>query len=52
MLSDPRIFNWFVVALFTATSIRWMVAGALWQSLYWLLGAGINAVVTMGFDRG
>lgn len=51
MISDPRIFNWLVVALFAAASVRWMFAGHLWQSLYWALGASINAVVTMGFRQ-
>lgn len=46
ILTDPRIFNFIIIALFLIAGIRWTFAGDYWQALYWYCGFGINIAVT------
>lgn len=49
-LSDPRLFNYLAVAVFLLAAVRFAVEGRWVDSLYWLLGAGINALITWGYQ--
>ena len=50
-LLDPRLFNYVILILFTLATVRWAVAGAWWEALYWLGALILNAAVTWGFPR-
>lgn len=51
MFSDPRLFNYVLVALFTLAAVRWAAAGCWADSAYNLFAAGIQAVITWGYER-
>ncbi len=42
-LLDPVIFNYIILALYTLATIRWIVAGNVFQSIYWF-GATVMMV--------
>ena len=44
--ADPRVFNFVILALYIANSIRWAVAGNIADVCYWLSAAAITATVT------
>lgn len=48
ILANPAIFNWTIIGMFIAASIRWAVAGNLPQAGYWLAAAFLNVCVTLG----
>jgi hypothetical protein len=46
LLSDPKVFNYAIMALFGAASIRWGFAGS-WQScVYWAASFALTVAVT------
>lgn len=45
-LSDPRLFNLLIIALFIGAAIRWAFAGNWAQAGYWLSAAVLNVFVT------
>lgn len=48
MLSDPRLFNYVLIALNGCATLRWLAAGNWWAAGYWGCAAGLNVVVTFG----
>ena len=42
-LTNPGIFNIIILTLYVLATIRWMVAGNLFQSIYWF-GATVMMV--------
>lgn len=47
-LLDPRLFNYFICALFVCAMLRWAVAGHWGQTLYWFASVLITIAVTWG----
>lgn len=50
-LLDPRAFNFLIMGLYFANSIRWAFAGSWGDCLYWLAAFQITAAVTWGYQR-
>lgn len=48
MIAHPHAFNWIIVALMLAACVRNAFAGNWLQAGYWLCGALINVIVTVG----
>lgn len=51
LLLDPRLFNFLIMALYTASAIRWAYAGKWADCAYWSLALGLVLVVTFGYGR-
>ena len=51
ILFDPRIFNWVIMGLYLANSVRWGFAGSIADVCYWLSALAITATVTFGYQR-
>ncbi len=49
LLSDPRLMNCVIMALYAASAIRWGVAGKWADVCYWLSALAITATVTFGY---
>jgi hypothetical protein len=52
LISDPRFFNWLILILFAAASIRWAFARNWTQSGYWASALLLNIFVTCGAGGG
>jgi hypothetical protein len=50
-LSDLRAFNFVILTLYAANSVRWAFAGSWGDCLYWAAAFQITAAVTWGFNR-
>jgi len=50
-LSDPRIFNFIIMALYAINATRWAVAGKFPDMFYWLSALSITATVTWGYKH-
>ena len=50
-LLDPKIFNYLILALFAFATLRWALASAWWEALYWFGAFLLNVAVTWGFPR-
>lgn len=48
VLLDPRVFNFAIMALYGFAVLRWLVAGNLWASAYWLCALGLTIIITFG----
>lgn len=48
MLSDPRLFNFVLIALNLCAALRWAWHGDWWQSAYWCFAAGLSICVVFG----
>lgn len=51
ILSDPRIFNFVIMALYAASVVRWAYAGRWADACYWLSALAITATVTFGYKH-
>lgn len=51
ILSDPRAFNFLIMALYACASIRWACAGKWADMCYWLSALAITATVTFGYKH-
>ena len=51
MISDPRIFNFAIIALFFMTSIRWAFSGNWSQVIYWIAAAALNLATLPGTGK-
>jgi len=47
--SDPRLFNFVIMALYTLNAIRWAIARKPADMCYWLSALAITATVTWGY---
>jgi hypothetical protein len=47
-IKSERFFPSVIIALQACAAARWAAAGSAWNSLYWGLAVGLNAVVTFG----
>ena len=50
-LTDPRVFNYFILIVYALNSARWAIAGSWGDCLYWLAAFQITFAVTFGFHR-
>ena len=51
LILDPRIFNFVIIALYCANSIRWAVYGSWADMFYWLSALAITLTVTFGYKH-
>lgn len=51
LVSDPRLFNYVLIALNAAAALRWTIALRWWEVAYWLAALTLNVVVTWGYQR-
>jgi len=51
MISDPRIFNFAIIAMFLAAAIRWACAGNWAQVAYWIAAAVLNIATLPGVSK-
>lgn len=51
LLSDPKIFNYVIMSLYVANSLRWAFAGSWGDVAYWAGAFWITASVTWGYTR-
>ena len=51
LLLDPRFFNFLIMALYTASAIRWAYAGKWADCMYWCGALWITAAVTFGYKH-
>ena len=49
MISDPRIFNFVIMALYALNAARWAYEGKWADTCYWLSALSITATVTFGY---
>lgn len=45
-LSDPKLFNYLIMVMYTLNAGRWALAGKLADVCYWLSALAITATVT------
>ena len=48
ILSDPRLFNFIIMALYAGAVIRWSVAANFWAAGYWACALGLTLIITFG----
>lgn len=51
VLSDPRIFNFILIAIYAANIVRWGYAGSFADAMYWSGALWITLAVTFGYQR-
>lgn len=51
ILSDPRLINFVLLALYSGNVVRWTVAGSWADATYWLGALIITVAVTFGYHR-
>lgn len=49
LLTDPRAFNFLIMALYFLNACRWFAAGSIADCCYWLSALAITATVTFGY---
>jgi hypothetical protein len=49
--SDPRIFNFMIIAMFLIAAIRWAFAGNWSQTAYWCAAAVLNIATLPGMQK-
>ncbi len=47
MLSDPRLFNYLLIALNAAAGLRWAWQGDGWMAFYWAAATSLNIALTV-----
>ena len=51
MLTDPRAFNFLIMAIYTLNIARWAYEGKPVDALYWTGALIITATVTFGYGH-
>lgn len=51
VFSDPRLFNYLIMALYLINAIRWAFHGSWADVSYWLSALAITATVTFGYNH-
>lgn len=49
VLTDPRLFNFVIMALYALNACRWAYARSWADMCYWLSALAITATVTWGY---
>jgi hypothetical protein len=50
-ITDPRLFNFIIMALYVLNSAWWAWNGKWGDASYWICAFGITASVTWGMQR-
>jgi hypothetical protein len=50
-ISDPRVFNYIIMVLYTLSATRWAFQGKWADMCYWLSALAITATVTWGYKH-
>jgi uncharacterized membrane protein YjjP (DUF1212 family) len=50
-MTDPRLFNFVIMALYFGAMIWWAWNGKWTDAAYWFFALGITATVTFGYSR-
>jgi hypothetical protein len=50
-LADPKVFNYLIMSLYVANSVRWAIHGNYADVCYWMSAFAITATVTFGYDH-
>ena len=50
-LTDPRAFNFLIMALYALNAGRWAIHGSWADCCYWLSALAITATVTFGYSH-
>jgi hypothetical protein len=50
-ITDPKAFNYLIMALYLLNSARWAFAGSVADVCYWLSAFAITATVTFGYSH-
>ena len=48
---DPKLFNYFIMAIYLCASMRWAYYRQWADMFYWLSACAITATVTWGYRR-
>lgn len=51
MTSDPRLFNFIIMALYAGTAGWWALHGKWADTCYWLSALAITATITFGYKH-
>ena len=51
LLTDPRLFNFVIMALYSINAGRWAISGKWADMCYWLSALAITATVTWGYKH-
>jgi hypothetical protein len=51
LLFDPKLFNYVILSLYLANSVRWAFAGKIADVCYWLSAFAITATVTFLYNH-
>lgn len=51
LIADPKAFNYLIMCLYLANSMRWLAAGNYADVCYWLSAFAITATVTFGYQH-
>lgn len=51
MLTDPKAFNYLIMALYLLNAVRWGFAGSVADVFYWISALAITATVTFGYSH-
>lgn len=51
LLTDPKVFNYLIMVLYTLNAGRWAVAGRIADVCYWLSALAITATVTFLYNH-
>jgi hypothetical protein len=51
LILDPKFFNYLIMTLYVANSIRWAIHGNYADVFYWMSAFAITATVTFGYDH-
>ena len=50
-ITDPKVFNYIIMALYLLNALRWFYAGNYSDVCYWLSAFAITATVTFGYSH-
>lgn len=51
LLTDPRVFNYVIMALYLLNAARWAYEGKVADVCYWLSACAITATVTFLYSH-
>jgi len=51
LFTDPKAFNYLIMALYLINAVRWCFAGSVADVCYWLSALAITATVTFGYSH-
>lgn len=51
LLDNPKLFNYFILAIYALAALWWLAHGKPWDCGYWIAAFAITFVVTFGYDR-